>query len=113
MSSIRVQKVEALLREQLSVLIRENLSEKFGMITVTSVAAAADFKQATVFIVLTDRDQEYKVLPALAQKTPAFQRVLGKALTMRNTPRLVFKIDQSETKINRLEELLKEINRDA
>jgi len=113
MSSIRIQKVEELLRAQLSILIRQNLPEEFGIITVTNVAVTADLKQAQVHIVLVDKDQEKKVLTYLSQKTPIFQHTLGRTLSLRYTPRLNFNIDRSESKANRVEELLKEIDRDA
>lgn len=111
--SIRVQKVEELLREQVSVLIRDNLAEELGIVTVTDVTITSDLKQATVFIALVNKEAEKRVLKALIDKTPAFQHHLGRILKMRSTPRLTFKIDQSETKVDRVEALLEEVDRGA
>ena len=106
---IRVQKVEELLKQQISILIREKLPEGLGMVTVTDVQTPPDFKLATVFIALIPDDKEREVLAALAKLTPELQHTLGKQLKMRNTPKLIFKIDRSREEIDKVEEILKEI----
>ena len=111
--SIRVQKVGELLREQVSELIRRNLPEEMGIITITNVEVANDLKQAKIYITLIDNSQAQKVLQVLTEKTPDFRHFLGKTLEMRYTPRLVFKLDESKDKIDRIEALLKEIDRGA
>jgi len=113
MSVVRVRQVEELLREQVSKLIQEKLSEDLGMVTVTDVAVTPDFKLAKIYIVLLDRDQEKIVLQALQNEAHGFQHTLGKTLALRYTPKLEFAIDKSENKIDRVEELLQEINNDA
>lgn len=110
MSSIRVQKVEALLKQQVSVLIRENLGEEFGIVTVTDVEVTPDLLQAKIYIALVDKDKEDKILKVLVKKTPSFHYYIGKHLEMRCTPRLTFTIDKSENKVDRVEALLKEID---
>lgn len=108
--SIRVQQVEALLREQVSQLIWKNLPEELGIVTVTDVAVAPDLKKAKIYISLINKDQEKKALKTLEQKTPDFNRYLGRKLKMRYSPRLSFIVDRSENKVDRVEELLKEID---
>lgn len=108
--SIRVQKVEELLKQQVSILIRENLPEELGIVTVTDAEATSDLKQAKVYIVLVDKSKEEQVLKALTAKTADFHHFLGKTLKMRYTPRLTFKLDASKDKIDRVEALLQEID---
>ena len=110
MSSIRVQKVEELLRELVSNLIREQVPEEHGMITVTDTEVTADLKSATIFVALMNKTDEQKVISVLNKLAPDFQRELGKSLALRYTPRLIFKIDVGDEKIGRIEEILKDIN---
>lgn len=110
MSSIRVQKVEELLKQQVSVLLRENLAEEFGIITVTDAEVTPDLKQAKIYLALINKDKEEQVLKILVKKTPDFHYILSKRLEMRYMPRLTFLIDKSENKVDRVEALLKEID---
>lgn len=94
------------------MLIRENLPEELGIVTVTDTAVTPDFKQAKIYITLINKDTKKQVLEKLVKKTPDFQHFLGKNLKMRSTPRLTFVIDESEGKVDRVEELLKRLNPD-
>ena len=108
--NIRVQKVEELLKQQVSVLLRENLPEELGIVTVTDTEVTPDLKQAKIYIALINKEARKRVFKEIVQKSPDFQRYLGKTLKMRSTPRLTFVIDESEAKVDRVEELLKEID---
>ena len=110
--SVRVQKVEELLKQQISELLLETLAEEFGIISVTDVEASPDFKSAKVFIAIVQKDKEKEILQAITKNLQDYQRHLGKNLSMRYTPRLTFFIDKSESTVNRVEELLKEIDED-
>lgn len=107
--NIRIRQVEELIREQIAFLIQAEIPEEMGMVTVTDTEVTADLKQAKVFITLVEKKHEQEVLQVLNKKSSFFQSMLGEKLAMRYTPRLSFLIDNSEGKINRIEELLGEI----
>jgi len=108
-STRRVQKVSELLIQQLSELIRESISDEFGMITVTAVNVTDDLREAQVFFSCLDESKQKEALSALEAKKNEFQRVLGRRLSMKFTPKLSFKIDEGLEKVNRIEELLEGI----
>lgn len=111
MSTRRVQKVSELLRQQLSILIREDLPDDLGMITVTAVNTSDDLKEANVYISCLDKSSEAQALKALEEKTKEFQQILGKRLMMKFTPKLKFRLDKASEKVNRIEQLLEEIEK--
>lgn len=111
MSTRRVQKVSELLVQQLSELIRENISDEFGMITVTAVNITDDLREAQVFFSCLDKSRQKEILSALDAKTKEFQHILGRRLSMKFTPKLHFQIDEGLQKVNRIEELLETIDK--
>ena len=106
---IRVQRVEELLKQQVSVLIQENLPENLGIVSVTDVHTNPDFKSAVVYVSLVFKDKEKAVLTKLETLTPQFGRTLGRQIKMRNIPRLSFKIDRSHDEVGKVEQILKDI----
>lgn len=108
--SIRVQQVEELLKKELSKFIVEEFGGEFGIITVTRVIAAPDFKLADVYVSLMEEGKENRILSALRGKVKSYQSILGRKLKMKYTPKLNFKIDYSKDEINKIDELMEEIN---
>ncbi len=108
-----MEKVAELVRRQLCELFQETVPEELGLVTIMDVIVAADLKNAVVYISVTDKDKETRVLELLDGLKPEFQRALGKNMDMRFTPRLNFKIDDSTAEINHVEEILEKIDSGA
>lgn len=111
MATRRTAKVEELIREELSRMIQINISEEFGIISVTRVYVAPDLKTAKVYISAVQIEKEKEILAGLGQKVHSFQKELGSKIKMKYTPRLSFEFDRAGTEVDRIEELLQEINR--
>ena len=109
--SRRIEKVAELLKTELARMIASEFSDEYLMITVTEVEVTADFKNAKVLITCLNKSDEKEALLALEKKAKEFQALLGKMLKMKFTPKLTFRDDQSADKVDRVEELLKEINK--
>lgn len=113
MATRRTAKVEELIRKELSRMIQINISEELGIISVTRVYVAPDLKTATVFVSAIFVDKEKEIQSALNKSVSAFQKELGRKIKMRSTPRLSFEFDRARADIDKVEELLEEINRGA
>lgn len=111
MSTRRVQKVSELILQQLSSLIRQELSEDYGLITVTDVILTPDLREAKVFFSCFEKKNEPLILKDLDGKIKFFQQFLGRKLQMKFTPRLKFEIDKNLDKVDRIEEIIDEINK--
>jgi len=69
-----------------------------GMISVTGVDAAADLKQAKVYVSVLDKSKEKDALKGLKSAAGWLRREVGRALTLRATPELFFIADDSMDK---------------
>lgn len=107
----RIERVGALLRQELSKLIADELQGEYGIISVTDVIVTGDFKEAKVFISCFDKTREQKVVDELKKHKLQFQQYLGRNLTMKFTPRLEFIIDQNQDKVEKIEKILQEIKK--
>jgi len=113
MKERRLAKISTLLKQELSSLINNDFGEKYGLISVMDVIVSSDFETAMVYISLFDENLTEKLLKDLKVKTPFYQRVLADELKMRSTPKLTFKTDSYQEKLDRVDELLKGANNGA
>lgn len=107
---LRIQKIDSLIQTIVSSLLQENLADKgIGLITVVRVETAADMSQTTAFISAFDKTLERRaVLKAIKRIAPAMQRELGMRLATKKVPLLRFQFDERQEKIDRIDELLRE-----
>lgn len=113
MSILRVERVSALLKRELSLLIEEDFSESFGVISVSDVFVSPDFKNAKVYLSFLNDDKEELILTKINKKAYEYQKLLGRKLKMRYTPKLNFHIDVSLDKVNKIDSLLKEVDNES
>ena len=110
MPTHRIEKMSALLKREISQLINLDFAEEGGLITVCDIKLSADFKQAVVYITIFNKDNEAEILSSLGDKKNDYQHILGRKLKIKFSPRLTFKIDHSQEKIDQVDKLLKEID---
>ncbi len=77
-------------------------------VTVTDVEVSPDLRNATVFIMPLGGEGAGDVLDGLRRAMPFLRRELGKAIRLRYTPDLHFKVDTSFDEAARIERLLAE-----
>lgn len=78
------------------------------IVTVTEVSVSKDLKDAKVYIsVLGEEKAQDEVVHALRHAAGFIQRLLGKRVTLKCTPRLSFVLDNSLEKAYRLNQTLK------
>ncbi len=79
--------------------------ERLRLVTVTSVDTAADLRHATVYLGALTED----VADALDERRPQIQKVVGRQVRMKRTPRLEFAADPSVSHGARVEEVLRRL----
>ena len=107
--SRRTAKVEELLREEISRLIQSEMPEDFGIISVTRTAVTPDLKLAKIYVSALFIEKEKEIIKALNLKAKEFQKILAGKLPIRYMPRIIFEFDKARHEIDRVEELLEEI----
>ncbi|HZP56248.1 MAG TPA: 30S ribosome-binding factor RbfA [Dehalococcoidia bacterium] len=96
--SRRTERVNELLRQELSVLLREELRDPriAGLVSVTEVDVSPDLRHANAWIsVLGTDDERASTMEALRSARPFLRRELAHRLRLRNTPELDFRSDTS------------------
>ena len=96
--SRRTERVNALIREQLSELIAREVKDPriTGIISILKVDVSPDLGHARVHIsTLGDEAEQKVILAALQSAAPFFRRELNHRLSMRYAPALSFRLDDS------------------
>lgn len=96
--SRRTERVNALIQEDLSELIAREVKDPriTGIISVTRVDVSPDLRHARVLVsTLGDEAEQRTLLTALQSAAPFLRRELNRRLTMRYTPELSFRLDDS------------------
>ena len=113
--SRRIERINDLLREEISVLVRDEVKDPRvgGLISVTEVDVSPDLRHAKVFVSVLGSDQERKdTMAALTAAAHFLQRELRKRLTIRRVPELAFLADESLARGARILALLEQTRED-
>ncbi|MBO8170972.1 MAG: 30S ribosome-binding factor RbfA [Bacillaceae bacterium] len=113
MRNVRVHRVGEQIKKEMSRILQQELKDpRIGFVTVTGVDMTGDLQQATVYIsVMGDDKQKMQSLEGLSKAKGFIRSELGKVIKLRHTPDLIFKFDESIEYGNKINELLKEVNR--
>jgi ribosome-binding factor A len=98
MSSIRQNKIEGVIQEELSVYFQRNAREIClgAMVSVTVVRVTSDLSLARIFVSIFAGPPKEEVLASINEHSKKIRGEVGKRLkNMRKIPDLVFKIDDS------------------
>lgn len=108
----RARRSEAL-REEIASLVEGELEDpRIGLVMVNEVQLAPDGKIARVFVAVTGSEEEAaESLLGLNASRGFIRHALTANLGLRHAPDLVFVLDQSEQYSNRVEDLLKRIEK--
>ena len=93
------------------MLFRSKIKDpNISFVTVTDVEVTRDYSIATIYITFFNREIGDDVqLQALNRAKGFIRSELGSKLTVRKVPELLFKIDDSLDKGNRIDQLLKDL----
>lgn len=110
MSSIRQQRIEAVIREELSLFFQRNAREIClgAMVSVTTVRVTSDLSLARCYISIFAGPKPEEVIESVRVNTGKIRGEVGKRLkNMRKIPNLTFFIDDSMEYASTIEQLLK------
>ena len=113
--SQRQLKVGEELRHLISnALLRESFYDEYiknNNITVTEVNISPDLKNAKVFVMPLGGKKKDDVLDSLNKVSGRIKKIISNNLSLRQTPKLIFKIDESFEYANKIHNILKKIKR--
>ncbi|MBI2454115.1 MAG: ribosome-binding factor A [Parcubacteria group bacterium] len=91
----RLNKVNELIHRFISGLLRRELDVE-ALVTISSVVTSANGQEATVSITVFPFEKSEAVLKEIQKNIYEFQQALNRGLRMRPVPKIIFKIDESE-----------------
>lgn len=108
--SLRIQKINELIKHHVNELFLRDLSFKKGVfITISKVDTTSDLRYTRIFLsIFPERETDY-VEKTLKKEIYQLQGKLNKLLSMKPVPRIEFRIDKTEIEADKIEKLLKEI----
>lgn len=100
---------------ELSELIRTRMKDpRIGFASITDVELSADLRHAKVFVsVMGDEQEQHETLNALNHASGFLRRELAQRLTVRHTPDIVFRLDESIARGAHVLDLINQVSRSA
>lgn len=113
--SVRTEKVASLIREVISNLLsREYNGVEYGFLTVTDVRMTADLKIAKVYVsILGSAEVRERSLHLLEEHKPSIRHTVGTHVRLKFTPEILFYLDNTMDRVERIETLIKQIHNNA
>lgn len=110
MSSLRVTKINELLRKHLAEIMERELSLKTGVfITIAKIDTSRDLRYTRMFISVFPEQETRYVSQTLKKELARIQKSLYAKLSMKPLPKLSFEIDKTEQEADKIEKVLKEL----
>lgn len=108
--SLRIQKINELVRHHISELLLKELSLKEGVfLTISKVDTTPDLRYTRIFLsIFPEKETDY-VEKTLEKEAYRLQGKLNKLLSMKPIPKIEFRTDKTEVEADKIEKLLKEI----
>ncbi|MDG5815939.1 30S ribosome-binding factor RbfA [Chitinispirillales bacterium ANBcel5] len=109
------QRIKEVLHREIGTVIAHNLRDPRipQIVTITDIKLAQDNRNATVLVSIMDEEVDRsEAVAALNKAAPFIQRTVASRVTMKNFPKLYFKIDTSIEHSQHINMLLKEIQDD-
>lgn len=112
--SMRANRVAEQMKKELGGIISQKLKDpRIGFVTVTDVEVTGDLQQATIFISVLGNESEKEATLAGLMKAKGFIRTeIGQRIRLRKTPEIEFAFDDSVEYGNRIESLLRQVNKE-
>ncbi len=113
MPNLRLQRVRELLKREIGEAIRREFDvSEAGLISVNDVDVSGDLHSAVVFIsILGNADQQKRGFSLLTNNRKRIQGLVGRAVVLKYTPTLKFKMDDSVLRGNRVLQIINDLEK--
>ena len=112
MASNRIGRINEEIQRELAALLRTVKDPRVhGLVSITHVETTPDLRYTKVYVSLLDRGDSKEVIRGLKSAGGYLRRELGRALSLRYTPELLFQEDDSIDKGTHILKLLNDIEK--
>lgn len=113
MANYRGGRINEEVKREISILIRDEIKDPrmTAMVSITSVKVSKDLRYAKVFVSIFGKNEEEKneTFAALKSASGYVRREVGQRMNLRNTPQIIFELDDSISYSMRIEELIDKV----
>ncbi|MCQ2365804.1 MAG: 30S ribosome-binding factor RbfA [Akkermansia sp.] len=111
MPSRRLDKVNELMKREIGTFVQKEYEWPGTIVSILDVEVTEDLKEGRVWVGVVGRMHPDQVLDKLNRHRGDIQRAVSRRVTLRNTPRLTFKHDNSAARGVAMVNLLDDIER--
>lgn len=113
--SVKQERVAQIILKDVTDIIQFSLKDpNVGFVTITDVQVTNDYSYATICVSFLGKEERKQAgLKALNRAKGFIRSELGKRLSIRKVPDLIFKLDDSLEKGERIESIISKINNEA
>ena len=108
--SQRLERINELLRREISVVVQREFEFTNALVTISAAEITQDLREAKIFVSVLG-GHSCRVLEQLEQKRGLIQSRIAKRITMRCTPILMFRLDDSASRGVEMVNLLDEVDK--
>ncbi len=109
--SYRIDKVESLIKEEISLIFLYKLQDPgLGFITITNVKVSPDLRIAKIYVSVLDKEKRKDVLEKINASNGYIRSELAHRIKIKFTPELKFFIDDTLDYVEKIEGLIKKIH---
>jgi ribosome-binding factor A len=114
MSTIRQQRIQEMLYQEISVMIENELEDpNLTLLKVTNVVISKDLRHAKIYVHHEDKSiGQRAILRGLEKATPFIRRQLAARVNLRAVPDVLFFYDDTPERAARVDELLDRIRQE-
>ena len=107
----RQQRVNELVKRELSGIIAREINFEGALVSINAVDVAPDLKSAHVFVSILGAANGGSVIDKLEAHRPALQAELSRRVVLKYTPHLIFHLDESIKRGARLLEIMDDLGK--
>ena len=113
MSSHRIDKVEQLIKEEISSIFLHKMQQpELGFITITNVKVSPDLKMAKIYLSVLEKEKRELVMDRVNNKTKFIRTELAHRIRLKFVPEIKFFIDDTQDFVEKIEGLIDRIHKE-
>jgi ribosome-binding factor A len=115
MTTSRAERLAEVIKVETSDIIQRDLKDpRIGFVSITDVVVSADLRHAKIFVsVLGDDDAKHRTMEGLERARGHVRTELGARLRIRYVPEVLFRLDTSIERGERVVSLMREVAEDG
>jgi len=107
----RISRINKLIKGKIAEILQKEILIKNVLITVQGVDTSKDLKYTKIKVSVMPFGQSEKALKVLEKQAPILQKELNKVIKIKFVPKIKFLIDKTGESIDRVEKILKSLNK--